>query len=317
MADLAHVGEWITVARSGGGGKGNANFASPTSQFPLLAEAGDPSEELDLKLKLKLLADVGIIGAPNAGKSSLLAAVSAARPRIAAYPFTTIEPVLGTMLHRGVELVLVDVPGLVEGAHKGVGLGHQFLRHIERTSVVIHVIDGSGDDIVGEYRRTRGELAQFEGELAKKPEIIAVNKVDLPGVAERFSSVKGRLEQESQAVHCISAVARLGLDALLNDTVRVLGDRRRRQEEPEISELPVLRPGQQGKSEVVRRDGDAYVVVSRRAVRLAELVEGSNWGARMQLYERMRRFGVIAALEKAGIKQGEVFRVGSLEWEWD
>ena len=321
MADMSVHGEQVVVARGGGGGKGNARFTSSTNQFPLLAEAGERGEELRLRLELKLLADVGIIGAPNAGKSSLLAAVTAARPRIASYPFTTLEPVLGVVERGGRSLVMVDIPGLIEGAHSGTGLGDKFLKHVQRTRMLIHVVDGGVDDIAAEYRKVRNELALFSQELAEKPEIVAVNKLDITGVHARFKQAQAELEGLGSPVHCISAAGRQGLDDLMNTVLHVLSNVSgspvaigAREEEKVI---PVLRPGRVEKEQVMRKDDGAYVVSLMAATRLAGMVNGSDWSARVQLYERLRRMGVIDALQEAGIQEGDVFKVGDLEWEWD
>ena len=317
VADLRASGEWLVVARGGRGGRGNSRFTSSTNQFPRLAEVGDPGEELKLMLELKLLADVGIIGAPNVGKSSLLAAVSAARPKIAEYPFTTIEPVLGVVEHRGASFVMVDIPGLIEGAHKGVGLGQDFLRHVERTRVLVHLVDGSIEDPVDQYRQVRTELTLFDERLVSKPEVIVVNKVDIPSVDERYEKLREDLSSQADAVYCISAAGRMGLDQLLDGIKLALDSIRGTEVISEDEEaVPVLRPGGVGKPEVVRKQGRKYVVSLRAATRLAAMVDGRDWEAKLQMYAQLRRLGVIAALEKAGIAPGEVFRVANLEWEW-
>ena len=195
LGDISDQGQTLLVAKGGRGGAGNSRYATSTNRFPLLAQAGDPGERRVIRLELKLLADVGIIGAPNAGKSSLLSLVSAANPRVADYPFTTLEPVLGTVEHRGEMFVMVDIPGLIEGAHRGVGLGHEFLRHVERTRALVHMVDGSLDDPVAEVCKINAELQEYDSELARKPQILAVNKVDLTHVAER----KGCLSDAFQA----------------------------------------------------------------------------------------------------------------------
>ena len=321
IADLSAAGETVVAARGGKGGRGNARFVSPTNRFPLLAEEGDAAEELDLRLELKLLADVGIVGAPNAGKSSLLAAVSAARPKVAGYPFTTLEPVLGVVEHRGASFVMVDIPGLIEGAHGGAGLGDDFLRHVERTRVLVHLVDGAGEDPVADYHRVRRELSLFHEDLADKPSIVGVNKIDIPEVVARCDAVRDQLMGDGAVVHCISAAGRQGLEALLDGVLEVLA------QVPQITEaapregsdkpVPVLRPQAVDRRDVVRRQGRKYVVSLPAATRLAGMVDEDNWDARMQLYEQLRRLGVIAELEKAGIRPGQVFSVGKLELEWD
>jgi GTP-binding protein len=325
LADMTAPGRRVLVARGGKGGRGNASFASSTNQFPLLAEEGEPGEELTLRLELKLLADVGIVGAPNVGKSSLLAAVSAARPKIANYPFTTLEPVLGVVEHRGETFVMVDIPGLIEGAHAGVGLGHDFLRHVERTRVLVHMIDGASEDPVREYAQINEELGLFSEELLRKPQIIAVNKMDLPEARERIEPLRAQLSQENAPLHFISAAAREGLGSLLDTVLRVLAEARRAQEaelpEPVEQELPVLRPKPATPSRrepvtVYKEDG-VYVVDAPRAARVAAMVDQGSWNARMQFYRHLRRIGVVKALEDAGVAPGDTVRIGKVEWEWE
>ena len=317
LADMEAPGDRVMVAKGGRGGKGNARFASPTNRFPLLAEEGDPGEEIQLRLELKLLADVGIVGAPNAGKSSLLAAVTAARPRIADYPFTTLEPVLGVAEHRGASFVMEDIPGLIEGAHRGVGLGREFLRHIERTKVLVHLLDGTAHDVLERYRQIERELGLFNEELLKKRCIVVVNKVDVPGVREQCRRVSQALGPDAGDVYCVSAVARQGLTELMDGVLRALEDARGEQPAvPAGRELPVLR-SRVWDEEVVRKVGDTYEVVLRGATRIAALVDPNDWAAKAQLYDRLRRMRVIAALEKAGIAEGDRFRVGRIEWGWE
>ena len=226
LVDLDQPGQRFLAAKGGSGGAGNTHYATPTNRFPVLAQAGEPGEELSLRLELKLLADVGIVGAPNAGKSSLLSVVSAARPKVANYPFTTLEPSLGMIDHRGETFVMVDIPGLIEGAHEGIGLGHEFLRHVERTRVLIHLVDGSLDDPIAQYRQINAELSQYVSDLSRKPQVLAVNKLDLTDVSvlrddlhEAFSEASGTDE-----VHFISAVTHEGVNSLLDAVLIALQD---------------------------------------------------------------------------------------------
>ena len=316
LGDMTAAGDTIVVARGGAGGRGNARFATSVNRFPLLAEAGEQGEDTTLRLELKLLADVGIIGAPNAGKSSLLAALTAAQPKIADYPFTTIEPMLGVVAGPNRDFVMVDIPGLIEGAHAGVGLGHDFLRHMERTRVVVHVIDGSADDPVGDYHKIRNEMGLFNESLARKPEIVALNKADIEGVLERATQVGGELGAGAEGFRCISAAAMTGLDELERDIVHLL-DRERAEPERPSRTVPVLRPATVDKPELVRRVGGRFEVTLTAAKRLAAMVREDSWEARIQLYDQLRRLGVTQALEEAGIRPGQKFRVGKLEWEWE
>ena len=249
LADLTTPGQTVELAHGGAGGRGNAYFASATNQYPLLAEKGEQGESLNLRLELKLLADVGIVGLPNAGKSSLLSVVSAARPKVANYPFTTLEPVLGVVEHRRNTFVMVDIPGIIEGAHDGVGLGHDFLRHIERTRALVHMIDGSASDPLRDYRQINDELRMFSEELAAKPQVVAVNKMDItevseivPILEEMFADefglllaggqergsrgrLRGRRDDAAEGagtLHFVSAVTGSGVDAMLDSVLAAL-----------------------------------------------------------------------------------------------
>ncbi len=316
VADLWEDGVRIVIARGGRGGRGNTRFTSPTNRYPVLAEGGDPGESLTLRLELKLLADVGIVGAPNAGKSSLLAAVSGASPKVAGYPFTTIEPALGTVEIGYESFVMVDIPGLIEGAHTGAGLGHDFLRHIQRTKVLIHLIDGEQDDSLGEYLRIRSEIGMFNESLSTKPEIVAVNKADLEGVEEKSDVLRPKLG--GHRVHCISALARRGLDGLLDDVAGTLASAREEAAKaPEGDGIPVLRPRPVDRGVEVSRIEGVYVVALRSAERIAAMVDSSDWHAQTQLMEQLRRLGVVSALEKAGARAGDRVKIGKTELEWE
>ncbi len=322
LADLATPGQRVLLARGGRGGRGNASFASPTNRFPLLAEAGEPGDELTVRLELKLLADVGIVGAPNAGKSSLLAAVSAARPRIADYPFTTLEPVLGVVERRGQTFVMVDIPGLIEGAHRGAGLGHDFLRHVERTRVLIHMVDGSLPDPVAVYRQVNQELRLFNEGLARKPQGVAINKIDLPEVQDRLAEIRAMLAEEGAPVCAISAAAREGLDALLDEVLRLLQEARAAEAAPlpapgPAEEVPVLRPRPRREPVQVRRQDATFIVDAPAAARIAEMIDETSWPARMQFYRHLKKLGVVRALEEAGIAPGDTVRIGKVEWQWE
>ena len=331
IADLTAHGERVLIVQGGRGGRGNSRFTSSTNQFPLLAEEGDPGQELRLRLELKLLADVGIIGAPNAGKSSLLSAVSAARPKVDDYPFTTLEPVLGVVEYENDGFVMVDIPGLIEGAHAGAGLGDEFLRHIERTRILVHVIDGNGPDPVEDYLRIRNELRLFDEALAAKPEIIAFNKLDIPGVDDAFELCKDELAGTAVAVRSISAAGRIRLDDLLYDVAGALTIAREeaQTEEREVGRasvtqeatagnVPVLRPAPTDRRPKIRQTApDRYEVIHRAATRFAGMVDLNNWGARVQFYDQLQRQGVIAALERAGIQTGDTYVVGKHELEWE
>jgi len=320
--DMTIHGKIVCLAKGGRGGRGNATFSTSTNRYPLLAEQGEERQEARINLELKLLADVGIIGLPNAGKSSLLAALTAARPKIAAYPFSTLEPVLGVAEHNKEEIVLVDIPGLIEGAHLGAGLGHEFLRHVERTKILIHVIDGSGDDPPADYQRVRQELQRYNIGLLEKPEIVALNKSDIQIDPDRYRRVREELLKNVVSAHSISAVTRVGLDVMMNDVLEAvtnlaedgLGKQTEKQEDEETE---ILRPKPIDSPVTVRITGDKYIVEADNASRIAAMVDPSNWEAKAQLYGYLKRRGIIAALRKAGINSGDVFILGKKEWDWD
>src|SRR5919205_79193 len=207
LADLVRPGEMLLVARGGRGGLGNVHLPPPTHPAPRLAEKGEPGEERWLQLELKMIGDVGLVGLPNAGKSSLLAAISAARPKIASYPFTTLTPNLGVAEVEDLALVVADIPGLIEGAHRGVGLGHQFLRHVERSRVLLHVVDATVSDPVATYEAVREELELYNPALAAKPELVALNKIDRPDVRERLPTLLERFKREHPELRVVPVSA--------------------------------------------------------------------------------------------------------------
>lgn len=227
IADLEKPGQQVVVAKGGRGGKGNARFATPTNQAPQFAQPGGEGEEVELSLELRLIADVGIIGYPNAGKSTLLAAVSRARPRVASYPFTTREPILGVVEVGTKSFILAEIPGLVKDAHLGRGLGHDFLRHVERTRVLIHLVDGSSESPVASMAQVNTELSLFDPALGRKPQLVAVNKVDLPQVEARLGEIEVGFSAVGINAFFISAASGQGLPELMNQAIALL------QSEPE------------------------------------------------------------------------------------
>src|SRR5579859_1105413 len=222
LADLVKAGQEFVGAPGGRGGRGNARFATSTNQAPQFAEKGEPGHSRSLKLELKLIADVGIVGVPNAGKSTLLSVVSNAKPKIAPYPFTTLEPNLGVVIVGDRDMVLADIPGLVEGAHLGVGLGHAFLRHVQRTRVLIHLLDGAGENPLADFNQINAELALFDDNLAKKPQIVVLNKMDLPDAEARWPDVKRELEARGFETFSISAATHLRTRELMNRALALL-----------------------------------------------------------------------------------------------
>ena len=316
LADLTEDGDEVLVARGGRGGRGNARFANSRRQTPRLAERGEPGEGRRLQLELRLLADVGIIGAPNAGKSTLLAALTDARPKIADYPFTTLQPNLGVAgLEDGRHLILADIPGLIEGAHTGAGLGDSFLRHIRRTRALIHLLNGLSVDPVGDMDRVNQELAAHDTVLAGKPQVVVVNKMDDPQVRLRLPEWKKALE--SHGIRPLFASAREGtnLQALLQAAASVA---ERAKEEPVQETIPVHRPPTDPSVFRVAREVDgAWRVSGRNVERAAAMTYWEHDEAVRRFQRSLARTGIEDALRQAGVRSGDTVRIGEYELEWE
>jgi GTP-binding protein len=304
LADLVHHGDRYVAARGGRGGRGNTRFLSNARRAPSFAEQGEYGEELWLRFEVKLLADAALVGFPNAGKSTLIAAVSAAKPKIADYPFTTLEPHLGVVRFRDHEFVLADIPGLIEGAADGKGLGHQFLRHVERARVLVILLDlaNVGGHTPAEQERVLlDELRRYRPELLERPRIVVGSKADVA-----TASVDGNLL-------AISAVTRAGLDELLGRIGALVTEVRAAEPEPEA--FVVLRPAEEGFS--VLRDGDgAWRVSGRNAERVVAMADLTNIEALEYVQDRLRKMGVERALARAGAREGDLVRVGPVELEY-
>ena len=323
IGELIHEGDQIIVAQGGRGGWGNAHFVSATHQEPLLAEAGGDGEVRRIRLNLKLLADIGLIGMPNAGKSSILTAISAARPKIADYPFTTIEPVLGVVDYRHKSFVAVDIPGLIKGAHQGVGLGDEFLKHIQRTRVLVHVVDGSENNIVERIISINNEISRFDAELSKKPQILVINKFDLDEVSVLASEITESVES-IKGLHSkiifVSAATYVGIDELKHTMSDYL--EQKHEEKPTFAvsnnDVVIIKPKvKKPEKMIVRNQNGSWRIVHQKAVRLAR---GSNldiWEARIQFQHRLEQLKVTKALRDAGIEIGDTVMVGDWEFNWD
>ena len=315
VADLEVSGQQLVVVEGGRGGLGNVHFASSTNQAPQIAQKGEPGEEKSIILELRLIADVGIIGYPNVGKSTLLAAASAAKPKIASYPFTTLEPILGAVEVGQESLVLAEIPGLIDGAHLGRGLGHDFLRHIVRTKIIIHLIDGNSASLLEDMMRVNAELGLFDSVLAKKPQLVAVNKIDLPQVRVRLAEIKGAFA-ELGTVFFISAATGEGVTELMVETMKLLEKVTAAKEVDKEVPRKVFRPEPWGIDTSLRREGDTFVVVAPTLERIMTRMDITSLDGRRQLKRQLTRLGVSQSLEKAGIKPGDRVRCGDLEWEW-
>lgn len=318
LADLIRHGQRAVVARGGKGGRGNTAFATARRRAPSFAEKGEYGEARTLILELKLLADVGLVGFPNAGKSTLLSHISAARPKIANYPFTTLVPQLGVVsLDRERSFVVADLPGIVEGAHRGVGLGHQFLKHIERTMVLIYVIDMAGTeerDPYTDYKKLRDELGRYQSELLKRPAVIAGNKMDIPAAKKNLTNFNAKLDQDTK-VFPLSAVTGEGVRALLEAVYHHWQNQlpTHPAEDGEIDDIIYLPPLPR-REMTVRQEQGIFIVEGdevERVVRRADLhgVEGRRYFQKM-----LDELGVEKVLLKAGISEGDTVRISDMEF---
>lgn len=313
--DLDQPGAVVLVARGGRGGRGNARFGSSVVQAPGFSEKGLPGQGLELKLELKLLADVGIIGLPNAGKSTLLRAVSRAMPDVGDFPFTTLEPVLGVVEYGIEAFVMADLPGLIEGAHAGVGLGHQFLRHVERTRVLIHLLDAGDEDPLKNYETVRNELGLYDPSMLEKPEIIVLNKVDLPEARERAEALQSSFP--GKQVFVISGATGEGVRQVIGALLTLLQETAPKSEAiHEEASLPVLRPRERDRLVIEAAGEGTYRVRSSRAEEYALQLGEGGYAAQDELQERLRRLGLEKAMRREGAKPGATILVGDVRLEW-
>ena len=322
--DLARPGQRLLAARGGRGGLGNLHFVSSTRQAPRIAELGEPGQPLSIELELKLIADVGLVGFPNAGKSTLLSVISAARPKIANYPFTTLQPNLGLVdVGEHDRFVVADLPGLIEGAHEGVGLGHAFLRHIERTRVLIHVVDAAGVDYrdpVADFQQINRELYLYQPELAERPQVVALNKIDLPEARANLPRLYAELALPATDIFPIAAATREGIDALLRRVAELLRAQPAPSRSPvDAHEATLLWPIPPMDENVftVEREGNAWRV---RGIKIERLMKMTNF-AQIEAVDRFQRVfeatGISQALINAGLQEGDLVRIGTTELEWD
>ena len=316
LADLVESGSAVLVAQGGGGGRGNTAFATSTNQTPVLAEVGADGESRRVVLELRLDSDIALVGAPNAGKSALLAALTNARPRVADYPFTTVDPVHGVVDLGDRDVLMLELPALAEGASTGYGLGSGHLRHAERARALAYVLDGAAEDAVAGYRAVRQEVVAYGNGLAGKPAMVIVTKADLPGAA-------GGLEEVLRAVRGVSRMRAVGVSAVSGDGLEGLRrelsglapPRERRRGAPERTEAPPVR-ARANRVEVTVRGG-VFEVSSPRAERIMPMVDVKDWRARLQLHAELGRLGVLEALEKQGVRTGDTVRIGGEELVWE
>jgi len=317
LGDLTDPGQRLTVCKGGRGGRGNQHFVNSRNQAPRTAERGEPHEEKALRLELKLIADIGIIGLPNAGKSTLLSVLTNAKPKIGAYPFTTLEPNLGVAnIDDDTTVVMADIPGLIEGAAEGAGLGHDFLRHIQRTRVLIHMIDGQSEDPLADFSQINTELSLFDTKLAKKPQIVVLNKIDQPDVLERLAEITSSFKEKKIDLITASAMARTNTRDILISAYKQL------QELPaevlEVEALPVYKPDvDPNQFEVIREEETGDWRITGVAIeRAAKMTYWEHDGSIRRFQKLMIHLGVDKALRNAGIQEGETVYIGDFELEW-
>ncbi|MFH0776550.1 MAG: GTPase ObgE [Patescibacteria group bacterium] len=314
VADLTKDGQVFLAARGGLGGKGNSNFCSSTRQIPRFAELGEPGEAKNLKLELKLLADIGIIGLPSVGKSTLISVISAARPKIAAYHFTTLQPNLGVVEHRGSTFVVSDMPGLIKGASRGKGLGHQFLRHAERVRFFWHLIDATSKTPTTDYRTIRDELRKFNPELAEKPEILVFSKSDLvePKILEKLQA---KFDRES---FTICAPTHAGVNELLNFSLEILAKTKPAEVKTKF-EMPIFRPHLEQKSKaffVKKKNKKLFLADGPRLNQIVVMSDLTNPEALARVQDVLGKLGVSRELSRAGAEPGATIEIAGKRFEW-
>lgn len=316
VADMNRPGKTKTVLFGGRGGKGNARFATPTRQSPRFAQPGQKTVEHEVELELKTIADVGLIGLPNVGKSTILSVLTSAKPKIANYHFTTLTPNLGVVKRYDAAFVLADIPGLIEGAADGAGLGHDFLRHVERTRMLVHVLDISGcegRDPVEDYRQLNEELKKYSERLYELPQLIAANKMDITGADDNLGMLLKAIEGENTKVFPVSAATGSGFGALVDEVVKVLATLPKtfEYEEDDIVDGPQYEPG----FDIKRSDDGAFVVTGGAVDYILDTTYASDEASMRRFQQYLIREGIIQALREAGADEESTVRMG--EWEFD
>jgi len=326
IADLTRHGQQVVVARGGRGGRGNIRFATPNNPAPELAEHGEEGQERWVVLELKVMADIGLVGFPSVGKSTLLSVVSAAKPKIGAYHFTTITPNLGVVdVGDGRSFVMADLPGLIEGAHEGVGLGHEFLRHVERTRLIIHVIDMAGSegrDPFDDWQKINAELDQYNAELAKRPQIIVANKMDIPEAADNLKEFRkqiGEIHPELEILE-MSSLTRQGVQEVLYKAADLLDQIPEEPAVEEVAEQTERKIYKLDKKEdnsfTIRRENEMFVVESETIERMMKRMQLNTHEAILKLARTLRHMGVDEQLRKRGAEDGTIVRIGDFEFEF-
>lgn len=314
IGDLVDVDQRIIVCKGGRGGRGNARFANSKNRAPRIAEKGEPFQEKALRLELKLIADVGLIGVPNAGKSTFLSVVSNAKPKIAPYPFTTLTPNLGVVqLDYENSIVLADIPGLIEGAHQGVGLGHEFLRHVQRTKVLIHIIDGLAEEPLLDFIQINSELALFDPKLSEKPQIIVFNKMDLPDAQARWPEFEAELKKIGFKPIAISAVTQTNLDKVVYLALEIL---KSLPPQEEVDEVPVYRVESDPREFSVLKIPQGWRVIGDAIERASKMTYWEYDQSVRRFQKILKALGIDDALREAGVEEGDSVFIGDRELEW-
>jgi GTP-binding protein len=315
LADLIEPGETVVVAPGGRGGRGNQHFATSANQAPRVAEKGEPGVERWIVLELKLIADVGIVGVPNAGKSTLLSVISNARPKIADYPFTTLEPNLGVVTYDDRDLVVADIPGLIEGAHMGVGLGHAFLRHVQRTRFLVHLLNGLSDNPIADYNQINVELSLYDDRLKDRPQIVVFNKMDLPEVQARWPAIQAKLRDLSIEPLSISGATQHGVQTLVQ-RMFALADALPKQ--APVVEMPVYALAADDTPFTVEREEEGIFRVSGKRIERAAAMTYWEYDEAVYRFHRiLETLGVTQALREAGVQEGDTVFIGKYDLEWE
>jgi len=318
LADLEKTGQEVVVAHGGNGGYGNLHYVTATNQAPHIAQPGIPGQKRSIILELRLIADVGIVGYPNVGKSSLLTVLSRAKPEIANYPFTTLEPVLGVVNQDGKSFILAEIPGLIEGAHAGKGLGLSFLRHAMRTLVLVHLLDGTSISPLEDMIRVNNELALFDAGLAKRPQVIAINKFDLPEVLEREKELKSAFADAGLKPVFISAAAGLGLDELVTEIWKILqpAQMKAKLTQAALEPAKVFRPEAVDKGSRMQRQGNRFILVEPELERLLDKLDLDDPQDLREFNQALENKGINKSLKDSGVKSGDIVITGNMEWTW-
>ncbi len=322
IGDLIEPGQTLIVCEGGRGGRGNVRFKSSRNRVPRIAEKGEPPEERNIRLELKLIADIGIVGVPNAGKSTLLSVITNAKPKIAAYPFTTIQPHLGIAeLDLDTRLVLADIPGLIEGAHAGIGLGHAFLRHIQRTRVLIHLLDGLSAEPIIDLAQINTELSLFDPQLAEKPQIIVLNKMDLPSVQESWPQIRDDLKERGyNDVYAISAVANRDIRPVLYRAFQLLAetpDLKTIQSDVDSTSMPIYRLDADPTAFEITETPEGWRITGKSLERAALMTYWEHYQSVRRFQSIMEAMGVDEAMRRAGVEVGDTILIGEYELTWE